>query len=110
MEKFGWQFRLRDKVIRAERLRQGRVQWRHRPDREGRSGRTRGDDPLRPAEVVYDYGEMDEIALASAIMIHKSQGSEFPAVVVPVAMQQYTFCSRGTWFTPASPGASASSS
>ena len=32
-------------------------------------------------EVVYDYGELDEVALAYAITIHKSQGSEFPAVV-----------------------------
>jgi exodeoxyribonuclease V alpha subunit len=40
-------------------------------------------------EVVYDYGELDEISLAYAITIHKSQGSEFPAVVIPLAMQQY---------------------
>ena len=39
-------------------------------------------------EVVYDFGELDKIALAYAITIHKSQGSEFPAVVTPLATQQ----------------------
>src|ERR1039458_5781111 len=38
-------------------------------------------------EVVYEFGELDELALAYAITIHKSQGSEFPAVVIPLAMQ-----------------------
>jgi len=35
--------------------------------------------------VVYDYGELDEVSLAYAITIHKSQGSEFPCVVTPLA-------------------------
>jgi exodeoxyribonuclease V alpha subunit len=39
--------------------------------------------------VVYDYGELDEVSLAYAITIHKSQGSEFTAVVIPVAMQHF---------------------
>jgi hypothetical protein len=34
-------------------------------------------------DVVYDFGELDEVSLAYAITIHKSQGSEFPAVVIP---------------------------
>ena len=38
-------------------------------------------------EVVYDYGELDEVALAYAITIHKSQWSEFRAVVIPLATQ-----------------------
>lgn len=37
-------------------------------------------------EVVYDFGELDEVALAYAITIYKSQGSEFPAVVIPMAI------------------------
>ncbi len=39
--------------------------------------------------VKYDYGELDEVSLAYAVSIHKSQGSEFPAVVIPLAMQHY---------------------
>ena len=40
-------------------------------------------------EVVYDFGELDEVSLAYAITIHKSQGSEFRAVVIPLSTQQY---------------------
>ena len=35
-------------------------------------------------EVPYDFGELDEVSLAYTITIHKSQGSEFPAVVIPL--------------------------
>jgi ATP-dependent RecD-like DNA helicase SH3 domain/UvrD-like helicase C-terminal domain len=45
-------------------------------------------------EVIYDYGELDEVSLAYAITIHKSQGSEFPAVVIPLAMQQFMLLQR----------------
>jgi hypothetical protein len=44
--------------------------------------------------VNYDFGELDEIALAYAITIHKSQGSEFPAVVIPLATQHYMLLQR----------------
>jgi exodeoxyribonuclease V alpha subunit len=49
--------------------------------------------------VVYDFGELDEVALAYAITIHKAQGSEFPAVVVPLAMQQYLLLQRNLIYT-----------
>jgi exodeoxyribonuclease V alpha subunit len=48
---------------------------------------------------VYDYGELDEVALAYAITIHKSQGSEFPAVVIPLATQQYLLLQRNLVYT-----------
>ena len=50
-------------------------------------------------EVAYDYGELDEIALAYAITIHKAQGSEFPAVVIPVATQHYMMLQRNLIYT-----------
>jgi len=50
-------------------------------------------------EVVYDFGELDEISLAYAITIHKSQGSEFPAIVIPLAMQQYMLLQRNLVYT-----------
>jgi exodeoxyribonuclease V alpha subunit len=50
-------------------------------------------------EVRYDYGELDELSLAYAITIHKSQGSEFPAVVIPLAMQQYLLLQRNLIYT-----------
>jgi len=48
---------------------------------------------------VYDYGKLDEVALAYAITIHESQGAEFPAVVTPLAMQHYMFLQRNLVYT-----------
>jgi ATP-dependent exoDNAse (exonuclease V) alpha subunit len=43
--------------------------------------------------------ELDEVSLAYAITIHKSQGSEFPAIVTPLAMQQYMLLQRNLVYT-----------
>ena len=51
-------------------------------------------------DVLYDFNELDELSLAYAITIHKSQGSEFPAVVVPLAMQHYLLLQRNLVYTP----------
>jgi exodeoxyribonuclease V alpha subunit len=50
-------------------------------------------------EVMYEFSEMDELELAYAITIHKSQGSEFPVVVIPLAMQQYLLLQRNLLYT-----------
>ena len=50
-------------------------------------------------DVLYDYGELDEVSLAYAVTVHKSQGSEFPAVVIPLAMQQYLLLQRNLIYT-----------
>jgi exodeoxyribonuclease V alpha subunit len=50
-------------------------------------------------EVAYEFGELDELDLAYAITIHKSQGSEFPVVVIPLAMQQYLLLQRNLLYT-----------
>ena len=50
-------------------------------------------------QVVYDHADPDEIALAFAITIHKSQGSEYPVVIVPVYMQHYIMLSRNLLYT-----------
>ena len=50
-------------------------------------------------EVIYDFGELDEVSLAYAISIHKSQGSEFPAVVIPLATQHYLLLQRNLVYT-----------
>jgi exodeoxyribonuclease V alpha subunit len=44
--------------------------------------------------VPYDVGELDEVALAYATTVHKSQGSEYPAVVIPLATQHYPMLAR----------------
>ncbi len=49
--------------------------------------------------VVYEFGECDEIVLAYATTIHKSQGSEYPAVIIPLMMQHYTMLKRNLIYT-----------
>lgn len=47
----------------------------------------------------YDFNELDEISLAYATTIHKSQGSEYPCVVIPIAMQNYLMLERNLIYT-----------
>ncbi|MGG7056076.1 SF1B family DNA helicase RecD2 [Nitrosomonas sp. ANs5] len=49
--------------------------------------------------VDYEFNELDEISLAYAISIHKAQGSEYPAVVIPLAMQHYMLLERNLLYT-----------
>lgn len=49
--------------------------------------------------VRYDYGELDKLTLAYATTIHKSQGSEYPAVVVTIGMQHFTMLQRRLLYT-----------
>ena len=49
--------------------------------------------------VAYDWSEADQLVLAYAISVHKSQGSEFPAIVTPLAMQQYMLLQRNLVYT-----------
>ena len=50
-------------------------------------------------DVTYELGELDEIVLAYATTIHKSQGSEYPAVIIPLMMQHYTMLQRNLIYT-----------
>ena len=47
----------------------------------------------------YDFDESDELILAYAITIHKSQGSEFPAVIIPCIMSHYIMLQRNLIYT-----------
>jgi exodeoxyribonuclease V alpha subunit len=47
----------------------------------------------------YDYADLDEIVLAYAISVHKSQGSEYPAVIVPVTTQHFILLQRNLLYT-----------
>jgi exodeoxyribonuclease V alpha subunit len=100
IEKFGWRFQARDKVMQTE----------NDYDKDvfnGDIGQIASIDPLERAvsvrfeqrEVAYDFGELDELSLAYAITIHKSQGSEFPAVVIPLATQHYMLLQRNLLYT-----------
>lgn len=50
-------------------------------------------------EIEYDFDELDEITLAYAISIHKSQGSEFPAVIIPIFTQHFALLQRNLIYT-----------
>ncbi len=75
----------------------GRVE---RVDPGSRSASVRFDD----RRVRYEGHEVDELVLAYAISVHKSQGSEFPAVVVPVVTQHYMLLQRNLIYTAVSRG------
>ena len=49
--------------------------------------------------VRYEYSELDEIVLAYAVSVHKSQGSEYPVVVMPVLTQHYILLQRNLLYT-----------
>jgi len=100
VEKFGTRFLTGDRVI----------QTRNNYDKNvfnGDIGRiVRVDEQEREVavsfdgrEADYDFGELDELSLAYAITIHKSQGSEFPAVVIPVSTQHYMMLQRNLIYT-----------
>ncbi|MEU7392448.1 SF1B family DNA helicase RecD2 [Streptomyces tanashiensis] len=50
-------------------------------------------------EVAYDFDELDELAHAYAVTIHRSQGSEYPAVVIPVTMSAWMMLQRNLLYT-----------
>jgi exodeoxyribonuclease V alpha subunit len=50
-------------------------------------------------DVDYDFSELDELILAYAISVHKSQGSEYPAVIIPLLTQHYILLQRNLLYT-----------
>jgi exodeoxyribonuclease V alpha subunit len=49
--------------------------------------------------VIYGFGELDTLVPAYAATIHKSQGSEYPAVVIPMMTQHYAMLQRNLLYT-----------
>jgi exodeoxyribonuclease V alpha subunit len=100
VERFGWRFQIRDKVIQTENdydkeVFNGDIGTVEQIDSVEHQVGVRFDDRI----VKYDFGELDEVALAYAVTIHKSQGSEFPAVVIPLATQHYMLLQRNLIYT-----------
>jgi len=100
LERGGQSFRLYDKVM----------QVRNNYDKEvfngdmGRISRIDMEDQdvwvsVDGRLVAYDFSELDELAPAYAISVHKAQGSEYPAVVVPLATQHYIMLQRNLLYT-----------
>lgn len=100
IERFGAKFRVGDKVLQTRNNYEKKVF-------NGDIGHIAGMDmearevgvDFDGHRVVYDFNEMDEVDLAYAISIHKSQGSEFPAVVIPLAMQHFMLLQRNLIYT-----------
>jgi exodeoxyribonuclease V alpha subunit len=100
IQRFGWTFRIGDKVLQTVNNYDkavfngdiGRVTAIDAPEQEV----TVDYDGRR---VVYDFGELDELSLAYALSIHKSQGSEYAAVIIPLHTQHYVLLQRNLLYT-----------
>ena len=100
VERFGWTFGPGDKVMQVENnydkeVYNGDLGIVSAVDSEEGTLTATFDGRL----VTYDFGELDEIVLAYATTIHKSQGSEYPVVVIPVVTQHYTMLHRNLIYT-----------
>jgi exodeoxyribonuclease V alpha subunit len=98
--RFGWTYAPGDKVIQTvnnyeKDVFNGDIGRVTRVDVE--AGQVEIDFDGRP--VSYDVGELDEVALAYAATVHKSQGSEYPVVVLPLATQHYPMLARNLLYT-----------
>jgi exodeoxyribonuclease V alpha subunit len=49
--------------------------------------------------VSYDFADLDELVLAYAVSIHKAQGAEYPAVIIPLSTQHYVMLQRNLLYT-----------
>ena len=100
VERFGWTFAPGDKVMQIE----------NDYDKEVYNGDIGYIDDVNPDDgelaanfdgrtVTYGFGELDTLVPAYAATIHKSQGSEYPAVVIPVMTQHYAMLQRNLLYT-----------
>ena len=100
VERFGWTFAPGDKVMQIE----------NDYDKDVYNGDIGYIDDVDPdageliasfdgRSVTFGFGELDTLVPAYAATIHKSQGSEYPAVVIPVMTQHYTMLQRNLLYT-----------
>ena len=100
VERFGWTFAPGDKVMQIENDYDKEVY-------NGDIGRIDDVDPelgevtarFDHRTVTYGFGELDALVPAYATTIHKSQGSEYPAVVIPLMTQHYVMLQRNLLYT-----------
>ena len=100
VERFGWTFTPGDKVMQIQ----------NDYDKDVYNGDIGYIDDVDPEEgeltasfdgraVIFAFGELDTLVPAYAATIHKSQGSEYPAVVIPVMTQHYNMLQRNLLYT-----------
>lgn len=105
VERFGTRFRVGDRVM----------QTLNNYDKEaynGDMGRIVSLDPeerelwveMSGQKINYNFNELDELSLSYAITIHKSQGSEYPCVIIPLHSQHYMMLQRNLLYTAVTRG------
>ncbi len=105
IQRFGWTFRIGDRVIQTE----------NDYDKDVFNGDLGVVESINRIEqemvvsfegrpVQYDFGDLDELALAYVLSIHKSQGSEFPCVVIPLHTQHYMMLQQNLLYTAVTRG------
>jgi exodeoxyribonuclease V alpha subunit len=77
----------------------GDVGWVRSIDRENSSLKVEFLEEAGPLLVGYDFRELDELALAYAVTVHKSQGSEYPAIVLPLTREHSMLLQRNLLYT-----------
>jgi len=100
VERFGWTFAPGDKIMQT-------VNDYGRDVHNGDTGEVADVDPdtekliarFHECEHTYGFGELDTLMPAYAATVHKSQGSEYPAVVIPVLIQNYVMLQRNLLYT-----------
>jgi exodeoxyribonuclease V alpha subunit len=95
-----WSFRSGDKVMQIvnnydKDVFNGDIGWISKIDPEEREVIIEFDG----RGVTYDYSDLDEVVLAYAVSVHKSQGSEYPVVILPVVTQHYMLLQRNLIYT-----------
>jgi exodeoxyribonuclease V alpha subunit len=105
VERFGWIYGAGDKVMQIENDYDKDVY-------NGDIGMVSAIDPetqelivdFDSRQVVYAFDEMDHLVLSYATTIHKSQGSEYPVVLIPLVMQHYPMLKRNLVYTAVTRG------
>ncbi len=100
VERFGWRFREGDRVMQTENdydkeVYNGDIGLVQKVDISEQELTVNYDG----RKVKYDFRELDELSPAYAVTVHKSQGSEYPCVILPMHTQHYVMLQRNLLYT-----------
>jgi len=77
----------------------GDVGWVRSINKENASLKVEFLEEAGPMLIEYEFAELDELVLAYAVTVHKSQGSEYPAIVIPLSTQHSMLLQRNLLYT-----------
>ncbi len=97
-------FRVGDKVMQQRNdydkdVFNGDVGWIRAINRENSTVKVEFLEEAGPLIVSYEFHELDELTLAYAVTVHKSQGSEYPAIILPLTREHYMLLQRNLLYT-----------